>query len=51
MVNQTQQNPTNPQLGWAFGFTFPNPGYGQSDTTELYQSLDRLEVWPYLIKP
>jgi hypothetical protein len=34
MVSHTEQNSTNPWIGWVFSLTQPNPGYGQSQQTE-----------------
>jgi hypothetical protein len=38
MVSHNQQNSTNPRIGWACSLTYSNPGYGQSQSTELHQS-------------
>jgi hypothetical protein len=34
MVSHTQQNSTNPWMSRVFALTSPNPGYGQSYSTE-----------------
>jgi hypothetical protein len=44
----TQENSTNPWIGWVFSLTEPNPGYGQSDTGELQQTLYWFGVYPNL---
>jgi hypothetical protein len=40
MISQYQQSSTNPWVGWALSLTGLYPGYGQSQSTELHQSMD-----------
>jgi hypothetical protein len=34
-VTSTHGSHVNPWIGWAFSLTSPNPGYGQSQSTEV----------------
>jgi hypothetical protein len=54
-VSHTKQKSTNPWIIVSCTLTLPNPGYGQSDRTEVHQPMDyvikSLNHWEGLFAP
>jgi hypothetical protein len=44
IISQTEQKSTNPWFSVPCALTLPNPGYGQSDRTEVLQPMNQYAV-------